>query len=151
MSNFIVSQFEQTLHGLMDELKNLDEEQLDIQPSGFSNTIHWHVGHMLTVNELGLFDFPNNSEHLPQRYESLFAPGTKPADWPNDVPSVSELSEQLTNQLDRIKQIPVEKFEEKLPESMWGATTYGELAAVAAFHEGHHIGQINAMKKLLTK
>lgn len=80
MSNFIVSQFEQTLHGLMDELKNLDEEQLDIQPSGFSNTIHWHVGHMLTVNELGLFDFPNNSEHLPQRYESLFAPGTKPAD-----------------------------------------------------------------------
>lgn len=151
MSNFIVSQFEQTYNGLMDEIEGLDEKQLDIQPSGFNNTIRWQIGHLLTVNEQGLFGFPNDSEHLPKRYENLFASGTKPADWPADVPSLSELTEQLTNQLERIKQIPAEKFEEKLPESMWGATTYGELAAVVAYHEGYHIGQIYAMKKLLTK
>lgn len=151
MSNLIISQFSITHNAFMNEIKDLDEKQLDIQPDGFNNTIHWHIGHVLTANEQFLFGFPDNTEHLPERYKDLFGYGSKPADWPDDVPSVDELADQLTSQLERIKQIPAEKFEEKLPEPVLGAQTYGELAAVAAFHEGNHTGRVNAMKKVLNQ
>jgi len=150
-SNLIISQFEFTHNGFMDEIKDLDEKQLETYPDGFNNTIHWHIGHVLTINETFLFGFPDNTEHLPESYNDLFGYGTKPADWPNDVPSVDKLKEQLNSQLERIKQIPAEKFEEKLPESIMGAQTYGELAAVAAIHEGNHTGRVNGMKKVLNK
>ncbi|SFA95916.1 DinB superfamily protein [Lentibacillus halodurans] len=122
-----------------------------MQPEGFSNNIHWHIGHVLTANEQFLFGFPDNTEHLPEYYKDLFGYGTKPADWPDDVPSADELAGQLNSQLKRIKAIPEEKFAEKLPEAVLGAQTFGELAALAAFHEGNHTGRINAMKKVLNK
>ncbi|WP_188631086.1 DinB family protein [Lentibacillus kapialis] len=151
MSNLIISQFNTTHSAFMNEIKDVSKEQLDIQPEGFNNNIHWHIGHVLTVNEQFLFGFPDNSEHLPERYKELFGNGSEPADWPEDVPSADELAEQLTSQLKRIKSIPAEKFDEKLPEAVMGAQTFGELAALAAFHEGNHTGRVNAMKKVLNK
>ncbi|ALX49673.1 DinB family protein [Lentibacillus amyloliquefaciens] len=151
MSNLIMTQFNTTHSAFMGEIKDLDEKQLETQPEGFNNTIHWHIGHVLTTNEQFLFGFPENTEHLPERYKDLFGYGSKPADWPEDVPSADELAGQLTDQLKRIKQIPEEKLDEKLPKTVLGAQTYGELAALAAFHEGNHVGRINAMKKILNK
>ncbi|WP_010531444.1 DinB family protein [Lentibacillus jeotgali] len=151
MNNLIISQFGITHNAFMNEIKDVSEKQLDEQPEGFHNTIHWHIGHVLTTNEQFLFGFPDNTENLPERYKNLFGNGSKPADWPEDVPSADELAEQLNNQLKRIKQIPSEKFDEKLPKMVLGAQTYGELAAVAAFHYGNHAGRINAMKKVLNK
>ncbi|QKY70666.1 DinB family protein [Lentibacillus sp. CBA3610] len=151
MNNLIISQFNITHNGFMNEIKDLDKATLDTQPEGFNNTIRWHIGHVLTTNEQFLFGFPDNTEHLPERYKDLFGFGSKPADWPEDVPSADELAEQLSSQLERIKAIPEEKYAEKLPEPVLGAQTYGELAAVAAFHEGNHAGRVNAMKKVLNK
>ncbi|MFD1361303.1 DinB family protein [Lentibacillus salinarum] len=151
MSHLIMSQFNITHDALMNEIKDLDKASLDTQPEGFNNTIHWHIGHVLTVNEQFLFGFPDNTDHLPARYKDLFGNGSKPADWPEDVPSADELADQLASQLERIKEIPEEKFAEKLPEAVLGAQTFGELTAVAAFHEGNHTGRINTMKKVLNK
>ncbi|GAB4074668.1 DinB family protein [Barrientosiimonas marina] len=151
MTELIYSQFETTHNGFMGEIKDLDEATLDTQPEGFNNTIHWHIGHVLTISESLLFSFPDNTDHLPKHYHDLFSNGTKPADWPEDVPSVDELKEQLADQLERIKQIPEEKLSEKLPQAVLGAQTYGELITVAAFHEGNHAGRVNAMKKVLKK
>ncbi|TFJ92930.1 DinB family protein [Lentibacillus salicampi] len=151
MSNLIISQFGFTHNAFMNEVKDLNEKQLDAQPEGFNNTIRWHIGHVLTTNEQFLFGFPDNTEYIPEHYKNLFGYGSKPANWTGDVPSVDELTEQLSSQLERIKQIPEEKFAEKLPETMLGAETYGELVAIAAFHEGNHTGRVNAMKKVLNK
>lgn len=151
MSNLIISQFSITHNAFMNEIKDVDEAALDTQPEGFKNNIHWHIGHVLTTNEQFLFGFPDNTEHLPEHYKGLFGYGSKPADWPEDVPSADELAGQLSSQLKRIKEIPEEKFNEKLPNTVMGAQTYGELAALAAFHEGNHVGRINAMKKVLNK
>ncbi|SFD67553.1 DinB superfamily protein [Lentibacillus persicus] len=151
MSNLMMAQFNTTHSALMNEIKDVSEEELKTQPEGFNNTIHWHIGHVLTANEMFLFGFPENTEHLPEHYNDLFGYGSKPEDWPEDVPSADELAGQLTNQLKRIKQIPEEKFDEKLPKAVMGAQTFGELAALAAFHEANHVGRINAMKKVLNK
>jgi hypothetical protein len=79
----------------------------------------------------------------------LFATGTKPADWQGEVPSMKELTEQLKNQMKRIKEIPAESFSERLKTPFLGQETFGELANFAIFHEANHLGQIQAMKRVI--
>jgi len=145
MSNYLMKQMELTRHGLISDIKKLDESVMDVQPNGFNNTIHWHIGHTLTVVEQFLFGYPKKSQHIPENYYALFANGTKPSDWNDDVPSVNELTKQLNEQLERIKQIAIEQFEQKLEKPFLGQDTFGGLVAFATFHEANHVGQIHAM------
>src|SRR5699024_12869645 len=82
-----------------------------------------------------VFGFPKQSQHIPKHYYDLFTNGTKPSDWSGDVPSVATLTEQLKDQLDRIKQIPAEQFEKKLDKPLFGQDTFGGLTVFAVFHE----------------
>lgn len=149
MTNYLIKQTEITRNGLLADVDKLDDKLddklFDVQPTGFNNTIHWHIGHILTVTEQFVFGFPKQSQHIPKHYYDLFTNGTKPSDWSGDVPSVATLTEQLKDQLDRIKQIPAEQFEKKLDKPLFGQDTFGGLTAFAVFHEANHIGQIHAM------
>ncbi|MEH7505702.1 DinB family protein [Neobacillus drentensis] len=133
-------------------IKNVDtlaEGIADVQPEGFNNTIHWHVGHVLTVAEQFMFGFPKKSTQLPANYMELFASGTSPAAWQGDVPQLQELIIQLQDQLKRIKEIPTESFNKMLKTPFLGQETFGELTNFAIFHEGIHLGQIQAMKRVI--
>ena len=149
MSELLFKSFELTRSKLINNVEGFDEAILDVQPQGFNNTIHWHVGHVLTVAEQFMFGFPKKSTSLPANYMELFATGTKPADWQGDVPSVQELTAQLKEQLKRVKEIPGESFNEKLKTPFLGQETFGELANFAVFHESNHIGQMHAMKRVI--
>src|SRR5699024_4234250 len=126
------------------DVNKLDDKLFDVQPTGFNNTIHWHIGHILTVTEQFVFGFPKQSQHIPKHYYDLFTNGTKPGDWSGDVPSVATLTEQLKDQLDRIQQIPAEQFEKKLDKPLFGQDTSGGLTAFALFHAKIHKAQIRA-------
>lgn len=145
MSQYLTKQFEVTRHVLLEDIKNLDDSVIDVQPEGFNNTIHWHIGHILTVTEQFLFAFPDKTKHIPENYVDLFGNGTKPADWSGEVPTVDALIKQLADQLERIKQITSEQFEHKLDKPLFGQDTVGGLATFAVFHEANHVGQIHAM------
>ncbi|PLS01378.1 DinB family protein [Neobacillus cucumis] len=149
MSELLFKSFELTRSFLLKNLGTLDESIADVQPEGFNNTIHWHVGHILTVAEQFMFGFPKKSTNLPAGYMELFATGTKPADWKGDIPSVNELTEQLKEQIKRIKEIPKESFNERLKTPFLGQETFGELANFAIFHEANHLGQIHSMKRVI--
>lgn len=151
MSESIINLLETTRNSFIQTIEGISEQTLDIQPEGFNNTIRWHIGHALTAAEKFLFGYPEESTHLPESYIKLFGTGTKPADWTEEAPSLQVLVEQLKNQLNRIKEIPAEKFEEKLKEPFLGRTTVWELANLGAFHEAHHLGQIHAMKRIIEK
>lgn len=151
MSELLFKQFELTRGFLLKAITGIDRETADIQPEGFNNTIHWHIGHVLTVTEQFMFGFPKKSENLPVNYLELFANGTKPSDWPDQVPTLEELTLQLKEQLTRLKEIPSTSLGEALKKPFLGLETYGELANMALFHEGNHLGQISAMKKLVAK
>jgi uncharacterized damage-inducible protein DinB len=149
MSELVYKSFELTRNYLIKNVEAFDEAILDVQPQGFNNTIHWHIGHVLTVAEQFMFGFPKKSTSLPANYMELFATGTKPADWQGDVPSVQELHAQLKEQLKRIKDIPGESFNEKLKTPFLGQETFGELANFGVFHETLHLGQMQAMKRVI--
>jgi DinB superfamily len=149
MSELLVNNIELTRGFFIKNVDVVDESIVDVQPEGFNNTIHWHVGHVLTATETLLFGFPKNSTHLPANYMELFSRGTKPADWKGEVPSVSVLVTQLKDQLNRMKEIPVENHGVKLKEPFLGQETFGELVNFALFHENLHLGHIQAMKRVI--
>ena len=168
MSKWLIVEFEIARQSLWSDLEQTTGDIYDIQPEGFNNTIHWHLGHILTTAENFLFgqnvQFPDNDifgfgfhkqfyknpgNQLPASYNELFGFGSKPSNWSVDVPTVDTLVEQLKNQLENIKKLPKEIFKIKLPEPILGKETYGELASLTAYHESNHIGQIHIMKKLI--
>ncbi|MDR7080397.1 hypothetical protein J2Y03_005462 [Neobacillus niacini] len=151
MSQLLFNNMGLTRSFFIKNVEALEEGLVGIQPEGFNNNIHWHIGHVLTTAESFMFGFPKNTSHLPANYLELFAKGTKPADWQGDVPSVSVLTSQLKDQLKRMKEIPVEGFSKKLEESFLGQETFGELINFVLFHENLHLGHIQAMKRVIEK
>ncbi|XJZ27566.1 DinB family protein [Bacillota bacterium Lsc_1132] len=149
MSELLMKQFTLTRTNFIKRVESLNKDVVDIQPQGFNNTIHWMIGHVLTVAEQFMFRYPKKSANLPENYIQLFGNGTKPADWSEDVPSVEVLIEQLKDQLNRIKEIPAERYSVVLEKPFLGFETVGELANMAVFHEANHLGQIQAMARMI--
>ncbi|MEY2196348.1 DinB family protein [Neobacillus sp. BF23-41] len=149
MSELLFKHYELARDRFVKSVDALDEGIADVQPEGFNNTIHWHVGHVLTVAEQFMFGFPKKSTQLPANYMELFASGTRPAAWQGEVPSVQELIVQLQEQVSRIKEIPAESFNQRLKNPFLGQETFGELTNFAIFHESIHLGQIQAMKRVI--
>lgn len=146
MGDLLKMQFDIIRERLVKRMEELSEEVAVIQPEGFNNNIHWNIGHLLTVTESFLF---GDHGQLPAEYKELFSPGTKPADWKGEVPSIATLLEQSKDQLNRIKNIPNERFHDNLPEPKLGRKTLGEIAGFAIYHESYHFGQIHVMKRLI--
>ncbi|PLT33771.1 DinB family protein [Bacillus sp. V5-8f] len=151
MSELLFKQYQLTRNNFIKELGSINTEIMDIQPQGFNNTIHWHIGHVLTTTEQFMFGYPKKSSHLPENYLGLFGNGTKPADWQVDAPTVELLTEQLKEQAGRLKEIPAESLQQPLKQPFMGLTTFGELASMAVYHEANHLGQIHAMARFLKK
>ncbi|API93244.1 MULTISPECIES: DinB family protein [Virgibacillus] len=151
MSKDLIEQFAFNRNMLFTELDKLDESLIDKQLEGLNNTVRWHIGHILTVAEQFLFGFPNQSKHLPETYISLFGNGTKPADWPEEVPSLKELRANLQEQFDRAMKLQPEYFATKLEKPFLGQDTIGGLTKVAVFHEAHHTGQLHTISLLTVK
>ncbi|MBT2637832.1 MULTISPECIES: DinB family protein [unclassified Bacillus (in: firmicutes)] len=149
MSELLFKQFELTRGSFLKTTEGITTEQASVQPEGFNNNIHWHIGHVLTVTEQFMMGFPKKSSHLPVNYIELFGNGTRPSDWTGDVPSVEVLRDQLKAQLGRIKEIPPSMLDEKLKKPFLGMETFGELANMSLFHEAYHLGQIHVMRKLV--
>ncbi|MFJ7752409.1 DinB family protein [Peribacillus muralis] len=144
--NYVQNQLTMMRKNLLKEIEGVTPEHMDIQPEGFNNTLHWHLGHVLTAAEKFLLD---SSSTLPANYGKLFGYGSKPADWTGDVPSVDTLTQQLQEQLGRLLEIPEERLTEKAAQPFMGMETIGEFINFVVLHEANHIGQIHAMKLII--
>jgi|SRR5579875_1582592 len=130
-------------------IESISEEYWDEIPSGFRNNIRWNVGHILTVHEF--FAFGPGSKHLPESYPTFFNKDTKPADWVSTPPSKAELLGYLKEQPSRVENALQGKLANPLRNSFLGMETVGELLVFSSFHEGMHVGVINALAKVVTR
>ncbi len=144
MSELVKRQFELARAGILKDLEGVSPEIFDIQPKGLSNTVHWQLGHILVAAEMFLF---GQNGQLPAEYNDYFGYGSRPSAWQEGVPTVETLLEQLKSQLERIKEISIESFNNQLPEPVLGNHTYGELVYFTAYHELTHAGQIHTILK----
>ena len=145
------NQFELTRGMLLNFVNGLNEEVVEIQPAGFNNNIHWHIGHLLVTAESFMFAYPQNSANIPVEYAALFGMGSKPADWEGGVPSIQELAGLLKEQAGRIAEIPEHCFPHPLPFKfpVEGIDTFGDLYNLMLHHEAEHLGQMKAMKRVI--
>lgn len=147
MDELIKQQLVRARKTLKTALEGLSAETAATIPEGFNNNIHWHVGHILATAD---FFFHFGNQKLPAHYNSeLFGNGTAPANWGSDVPTLDTLLQQLDEQLTDIQALPREAFTRNLPKEILGNKTTGELAAMGAYHEAFHVGQIQTMKRLI--
>lgn len=151
MNQLVFKQFEMTREYFIKNVESVSKEQTDVQPDGFNNTIHWQAGHVLTITEQTMFGFPHETTHLPMNYMEFFGNGTKPDDWTRNIPAMDQLIVQLKGQLTRLKQIPTEQLNQDLDTPFLGCTTVGELAGLTLMHEATHMGQIQAMKRMIER
>jgi hypothetical protein len=124
-------------------------EWADIQMNEFNNTIQWQAGHILTVAERMLFDYPNQTSFLPLTFTKWFESGTRPTDWIEHPPSLEELIILLNEQQIRILSITPEQFDIRFNKPLFGFASYGECASFAAIHETLHVGKMEEMIRLM--
>jgi hypothetical protein len=137
----------------LETLENVAAETVDIMPPGYNNTIRWHIGHILTTQDRFATIFAGATSQLPAHYSSLFANGTKPADWQETPPSLEELIAQLKEQPSHIKTQLGSRLHEKAVKpfvrSGYPLETIEEVMNYSLYHEGVHIGMINGLKRAI--
>lgn len=137
----------------LQEVQSLHEEEADVQPDGFNNTIRWHLGHIFLVQERLVFRHAGFPLDVPQPYIDLFANGTKPTEWKSDPPPLDELGCRLTEQPVRIRTLLGEKLSEPLavPFSRFEGKldTIGAIIGYTLYHEGQHLAAIKMIKRRL--
>ncbi|KGP91460.1 hypothetical protein N780_19835 [Pontibacillus chungwhensis BH030062] len=136
--------------GTLKELVGVTEEQADQQPEGFKNTIRWNLGHIYVVQNSLIAKFGGKSIETPSRYLKLFSPGTSPSDWQGDVPSLSELKQQLEEQPAKLKDTLTGQLDDKATEDFLSLQTVGEILTFSLYHEGVHTGTIKSLKGNMT-
>jgi hypothetical protein len=130
----------------------MEEETADVQATYFNNTIRWHIGHVLVVNEKLLFRYPKKSENIPANYAELFSPGTKPSDWTEEAPTLEELTKYLVEQQERINEFDdlFWKSNVTFKVPFGSVETFGDLLIMLGHHESEHLGKMKAMLQVVT-
>ncbi|MCA0970789.1 DinB family protein [Halobacillus litoralis] len=128
------------------EIEGVTEEQADLQPEGFNNTIRWNLGHIYVVQNSLMTRFGGKPVETPQRYLELFAPRTNPADWEGEVPSLDELKKALEEQPGVLKNVLAGQLDDEAAQAFLGLPTVGEILNFTLYHEGLHTGGIKALK-----
>jgi hypothetical protein len=149
MSKHLLYQLKMARDWSVEVAESCTEEMAVVQPDGFKNNIHWHIGHILTAAEYFLFEIPEKNPALPKSYKRWFGPDTSPADWKESIPSLLELISQLKEQQDRMLAIPPEQFENRLTQPVFGFSIFGECAAFVSIHETLHVGKMETMIQVL--
>ncbi len=134
-------------------LNKIDESKWDIQPEGFPNTVRWNAGHVYSTAEEFLHEADENYTITHPEWNDLFLDGTRPSEWPEDVPSPAEIKAALKEQDKRI----MEYFSDKLdnPASRvrdvngWKLENIRAAMQFVTWHEGIHLGFTNGLGKIL--
>ncbi|CAN7604601.1 MULTISPECIES: DinB family protein [unclassified Paenibacillus] len=134
----------------------LSENTIDHIPEGFNNNIRWNLGHIYTVQEKFAFHFAGEPLHLPENFDRLFAKGTKPADWNEELPSLEELLALLAEQPKRIQSILQDRLDESVAKPFTTGSglllnTIGEFLNFTLYHEGMHFNTISILKRFATQ
>ncbi len=139
---------------LLEQIKNLSNEEFNRVAEGFNNNIIWNLGHMIATQQGICYKRAGLPTMISDDFWEKFRSGSKPAGLVSDN-EITQIKELLFTTLD--------KFEIDYHKKIFGnytawSTRYGvELASIddsiefLPFHEGLHSGTILAIKRLVTK
>lgn len=129
------------------------QEKWDELPGSSPNNIRWNAGHIFMSAE-GLMHMADSSyEIVNPKWGTLFATGTRPADWEGNIPSAEEITEALQEQKGRIERHFSAILDQGASQSVkigpLEMTTVDAVLQFVTFHEGMHTGVINTLIKIV--
>jgi uncharacterized damage-inducible protein DinB len=135
-------------------LNTVPEVLLDKIPNGATNSLRWQFGHIYTAQNLLVNRFVGIPLQLPEHYVQYFAPKTSPEKWVGTPPSIDEITSLLSEQPNEVEQLLTGMLNRSLKKPFLTGThgeftTVQEILTFAIYHEGHHIGAINVLKRIL--
>nr|WP_275983868.1 DinB family protein [Paenibacillus hamazuiensis] len=132
-------------------LRETDPAIFDTMPPGYSNTIRCNAGHILIVQDTVSAHFAGLEPRLPPEYLQWFGNGSRPSLWEGTPPGTERLLAELEEQTGHIIRQLGPRLNERAvkPFSRLGykMETIGELLNYSLYHEGVHMGMINALSK----
>lgn len=134
-------------------LDGLTDEQARFAAPGLNNTILWHAGHSLLVNEhLGVSAATGNSPLYPQGWFELFSWASRPnstTKWPPVAEVTAKLRDQLERLTSAIRALPPQRLDEIVDREKNRTMRYSILHGL--HDESIHQGEIHLLKKMRAK
>lgn len=140
-------------NGTLKLAENLESAQLSVTPDGFNNNMLWNLGHIYVVHENLIVRNSGNDPVFPDGFVENFKPGTKPADWGDNVPTFETVVAKLKEQTERMDVLFDGHIDDSIPKplqlSSIELTTVRDLIGFATVHEAMHATTIRLYSKLL--
>ncbi|MDC6365322.1 MULTISPECIES: DinB family protein [Flavobacteriaceae] len=133
-------------------LKTSSPELLFEIPKGFRNNIWWNIAHVLVTPELLIYGLSGLDYTIEEDLINKYRKGTFPDGEPT-VEEIEKVSAYLFSTLEQIKsdyeQGKFKEFKEYTTSPKITLQKVEDAIAFCAFHEGIHLGAINALKKAI--
>lgn len=143
------SQLKSVRNWVLKAYEDTDQSLIDIVPAGFNNNLYWQFGHVADNIEGELVRLLEKDDSDQKRLKKYFGYGTSPDQFDGETPSFEEIKEILDRQVDEYGQVPEERLEGELDESVLGNSRNDTLSAFIIAHEALHAGKIQEIKRLL--
>ncbi|MVO98316.1 DinB family protein [Paenibacillus lutrae] len=139
----------------IESINFITEEQADVIPAGFSNSLRWNFGHILVAQEQAMYNLGMNQPgEIFEKTQDMFKRGSSPKEWSVTPFSLKELRDQLQEQMERMKitfsgrlgEAAAKEFDMGKERKI---KTLGDLFIGSLWHEGVHQGIIYCMKRSL--
>ncbi len=137
---------------LLEQIKGLNTDQLNLVPPGFNNNIIWNLGHLVAAQQGLCYARAGLKPLVDENYMATYKPGTKPYG-PVSESEVNEIKLLLQSTLLALQQ----DVEKKIFSGYTAFTTrYGaaintieDAVQFILYHEGLHTGVILSMVKII--
>ncbi|HUQ65023.1 MAG TPA: DinB family protein [Flavitalea sp.] len=139
---------------MLELVRDLSLEKINIVPHGFNNNIIWNMGHLVASQQTICYLRIGRPVTIPEHFLNMFKSGTRPEHFiESDVEDTIKML--LLSTLDTFEK----DYRENLfdPYTPWvtrsGINIYGftEALSYLHYHEGLHTGIIHSMKKIVQK
>lgn len=147
----IYSQWKLWRSWVHDVLDRITEEQADMIPEPYNNSVRWNAGHILVSVDGAVTNALGIPSQLPASYPDLFATGTSPKNWGDDVPSLDELKKYVIEQPEQLRAQIEGKLDTPLPQPFMKMTTLGEVVVFMFAHDAMHLTSMKYIRKAAIK
>lgn len=150
----IIDNIRKTRTHVLELIKYLSTEKLNIIPHGFNNNIIWNLGHLVASQQSICYIKGGLLPALPEQSFNKYSPGTRPDRFfeSDEEDNIKKLLFTSLDTLERDYQQNI--FEDFKPwTNRFGLhlTNINDAIIYLHFHEGLHTGIISSMKKLVQK
>ncbi|MEW4428154.1 DinB family protein [Paenibacillus pabuli] len=154
MSNIVTDQLGFVRRQAVEYVRNINDPDSEIIPAGLKNNIKWNLGHMYVIHEKFAFQLTGQETTYPANFSKLFDPGTKPSDWNMEPPTMSQIIDLLTEQIERVESVLSSKLKEEINphyKSSTGLifTNAEQLLGFLIYHEAMHFATIKNIKSII--